>query len=132
MFDPSAFQKETPPPEERPSEVAIQTPEPEVELLFTFPLAESEKSLVPHQAMPRVTPKIRIIFYNPDQEKNPMLPRWLHELVGWGGFLALLSGFLTLQIYLTRLFRSPASQFILVITVFAEIILLWRWDQYWY
>ncbi|MCB9135540.1 MAG: hypothetical protein H6636_08940 [Anaerolineales bacterium] len=132
MFDPSAFQKETPPPERTPSEVAVQTASPEIELLFSFPLAEAEKSLIPYQEMPRVSPKIRIIFFDPDQEKTPRLPRWLHELVGWGVFLTLLTSFLGLQIYLNRLLRSPASQVVLLITVVVEISLLWRWDQYWY
>lgn len=80
-----------------------------------------------------VASQIRIILLNrPEKNPAPRLPAWLHELVGWGVFLFLLGAFLSLQINLSQLISAPGSQVLIILTVLAEIALLWGWDQYWY
>jgi hypothetical protein len=130
MFDPS-------PPEEEslPDTWTDAIVKPEKEILFPYLLTETETKLVPHQknSEPLALHKVRIIYLkNPEEQKFPHIPVWLYELVGWGVFLTILASFLGLQIFLTRLFSGPLNQFILILTVVAEIALIWRWDQYWY
>jgi hypothetical protein len=104
----------------------------EMDDIFHFPLVETEKSLAPPPASPPMIRTVRLIFLaNPDENKIPLLPAWLHELVGWGVFLAILAGFMGLQIYLNRLL-SGVNQAALILSVVAEIGLLWQWDRYWY
>lgn len=129
MFDSTLSQHEILPPE-----TPVQTADPDMEIIFSFPLAETKKALIPRDAFSPARPKIRVVFlpYPELKEKFSFLPTWLREFVGWGVFLALLGAFLSLQIVLNRIFNSPWSQIITIITVFVEISLLWRWDQYWY
>ena len=128
MFDPSSPDQGT-----LPSDLTVQTSESEEETLFPFPLADFEKPLTPSTPPSPMQRKIRSIFLiSPDQKKVPRLPVWLHELVGWGVFFALLAAFLGLQIYLNHLLSPPLNQIALIFTVLVEIVLLWRWDQFWY
>lgn len=100
---------------------------------ISFPLAETKNPLLSPEVLPPAWPKIRFIYLLfPEADKIFHLPPWLHEIVGWSVFLVLLGAFLSLQIYLTRVLNSPWSLHIMMFTVFVEIILLWRWDQYWY
>lgn len=128
MFDPTPPVQETLQPD-----LTVQTPKSEVEILFPFPVTDTEKALVPRKVLPPTRGKVRIIFLSHfDEQKTSRLPNWLHALIGWGVFLAILAGFLGLQIYLNRLLSHPFNLIILCATVVAEMGLLWRWDQYWY
>ena len=116
-----------------PHEETLQTSSSKIDTLFIFPAAEIEKPIILKESLPPVPQIIRLIFFlNPEEEKTTRLPRWLHEYIGWGVFLAILAGSLGIQIYLNRLLSGPVNQAALILSVVAEIGLLWQWDRYWY
>ena len=102
------------------------------ELILERRTHQESPSVMRNPALPTAS-QIRIILLNqPDDPPNSRLPMWLHELIGWGVFLFLLAAFLSLQINLSHLFNGAGSQFLIILTVLAEIALLWGWDQFWY
>ena len=128
MFDLSAPKEKPPSPD-----ITEQTIKLEEDPHFPYPVSYPENKLVPRHLAPPASRKIRVIFLTiPEKERILRLPVWLHELVGWGVFLVILVGFLTIQIYLNRLLSGSLNQLALCLTVVAEMSLLWRWDQFWY
>jgi len=118
-----------------PVDETQQTTQAEIEDLFVFPIVPTEpkNALSTQKSIPLAPTKIRLIFFlNPDEERIPRLPKWLHEFIGWGVFLVILAAFLGIQIYFNRLLNGSLNQIILFLSVIAEIRLLWFWDQYWY
>ena len=77
-------------------------------------------------------PDFKQLLKTLSQKKIRGGPAWLWELVGWGGFIGILSLFLLLQIFLNGVLKGLVSQFAIGISIVLEIGLLWLWELYWY
>ena len=53
------------------------------------------------------------------------------EVAWWGVALALVAAFGVLQIWISRIATGWASQFLLILSVLAEVGLIWIWNQAW-
>ena len=54
----------------------------------------------------------------------------LRQVVSWGGALGIIGGFLWLQIALSQPPRDAGQTLLLVLTVLAEVSLLWIWNSF--